>query len=457
MKRIIIISIIFALPLLISSCGIYKPYLRPETKTDKLFGETVETTDTTTIASLKWEQVFTDSDLQRLIRNGLGNNVDLRIAHLRITQAETSLKSARLSYFPAVSFNPQGNLNSFDGSDVAKTYQLPVAASWELDIFGKVTNVKHQKKAALEQSKAYQQTVRTQLIANIANSYYTLLMLDKQLEITLQTSVLWEKNVNVMRALKQAGQTTEAAIAQADANKRSADASVINLRRQITEVENALCVTLGETPRAIERGKFEEQVLPETLSIGIPLQLLSNRPDVQSAEAALMQAYYATNEARSYFYPSITLSGNIGWTNSGGGGISNPGAILWQVIGNLSQPIFNKGVNKARLDMAKVQQEEAKLNFQQTLLNAGSEVNNALAQCQSTKEKVSLYDQQVTLLKSAVHNTQLLMQHGNTTSYLEVLTSQQTLLQAQLNQISNRFDAIQGVITLYRALGGGRN
>lgn len=456
MKRIII-STIFALPLLISSCGIYKPYLRPETKTDNLFGESVETTDTTTIASLKWEQVFTDSDLQRLIRNGLDNNADLRIAHLRITQAETSLKSARLSYFPTVSFNPQGNLNSFDGSDVAKTYQLPVAASWELDIFGKVTNVKHQKKAALEQSKAYQQTVRTQLIANIANSYYTLLMLDKQLEITVQTSALWGKNVNAMRALKQAGQTTEAAIAQAEANKRSADASVIDLRRQITEVENALCVTLDETPRAIERGKLEEQVLPETLSVGIPLQLLSNRPDVQSAEAALMQAYYATNEARSYFYPSITLSGNIGWTNSGGGGISNPGAILWQVIGNLSQPIFNKGVNKARLDMAKVQQEEAKLNFQQTLLNAGSEVNNALAQCQSTKEKVSLYDQQVTLLKSAVHNTQLLMQHGNTTSYLEVLTSQQTLLQAQLNQISNRFDAIQGVITLYRALGGGRN
>lgn len=452
MKRIIII---LSATLLLSSCGIYKPYTRPEVKTDNLFGENIETSDTTSIGNLQWDEVFTDADLQQLIRKGLDNNTDLQVARLRITESEASLKAAKLSYFPSVSLNPQGTASSFDGSKATKTYQLPVSASWEVDIFGKLTNAKQQQKAALEQSEAYRQAVQTQLIASIANSYYTLLMLDRQLEITKQTATTWEENVKTMRALKQAGQSTEAGVSQAEANKLSVDASVIDLRRQITEVENALCSTLGETPHAITRGRLENQSLPETLSVGIPLQLLSNRPDVQSAEASLKQAFYATNEARSNFYPSVTLSGSAGWTNSAGAAITNPGALLWQVVGSLTQPLFNQGKNTARLKIAKAQQEEARLTFQQTLLDAGGEVNNALTLYQSAQEKVGIYEKQIGLLESAVNNTKLLMRHGSTT-YLEVLTAQQTLLQAQLTQVSNRFDEIQGVINLYQALGGGR-
>ena len=453
MKKIVII---ISVAVLMSSCGIYKPYSRPEVKTDNLFGESIEITDTVTIANLYWKEMFTDMHLQQLIRKGLENNTDLQIAQLRITQAEAALMSAKLAYLPSVSLNPQGTLSSFDWASPSKAYQLPVTASWELDIFGKQTNIRRQKEATFEQSEIYKQAVQTQLIASIANSYYTLLMLDCQLEITLQTAILWGENVRTMRALKQAGLTTETAIAQAEANKRSVDASIIDLRRQITEVENALCATLSETPNAIARGKLEGQSLPEELLVGIPLQLLSNRPDVMIAETTLKQAFYITNEARSYFYPSIKLSGNIGWTNNGGGGISNPGVWLWQAVGSLTQPIFNNGANKARLEISKAQQEEAKLNFQQALLNAGNEVNDALTRYQSTQEKVDLYKQQIVLLESAVRNTQLLMQHGNTTTYLEVLTAQQTLLQTQLNQVLNRFDEIQSIITLYRALGGGR-
>ncbi len=441
--------------LLCSGCGLYKPYSRPEIETDHLFGETVEA-DTATIADLRWDEVFTDPLLQQLIRSGLENNTDLQIAGWRVTEAEASLRSARLSYLPTISHNPQGTLSSFDGGSVAKTYQVPnTTASWEVETSGRLTNTKRQKKATLEQSEAYRQTVQTQLIASIANSYYTLLMLDRQLTIVSQTSEVWEKNIRMMRALKEAGQTTEAAVAQAEANKNTVDASAIDLRRQITEVENALCTTLGETPHSLDREMLENQSLPETLAIGIPLDLLANRPDIRSAEAALAEAYYLTNEARSYFYPSLTLSGSIGWTNNGGAGISNPGAILWQAIGSLTQSVFNKGINRARLRIAKAQQEEARLSFQQALLNAGSEVNNALAQYQAAKEKVDLYEQQVIWLESAVRSTELLMRHSDTT-YLEVLTAQQTLLQAQLNQVANRFDEIQGVITLYRALGGGR-
>ncbi|MDR1673430.1 MAG: TolC family protein, partial [Bacteroidales bacterium] len=376
MKKVII-TVVFTI-FILNSCGIYKPDTRPEVATDNLFGSTVETADTVTIGNLQWQEIFTDADLQGLIRTGLENNTDLRIARLRITRSEASLKAAKMSYFPAVSLNPQAAVGSFDGSNPSKTYQLPVSASWEADIFGRLTNIKRQQRAALEQSEAYRQAVQTSLIAHIANSYCTLLMLDKQLEITAQTEITWEENVKAMRALKTAGQTSEAAVAQAEANKLSVTAAIIDLKRQITEVENALCAALGETPHAITRGRLENQSLPETLSVGIPLQLLSNRPDVMSAEASLKQAFYAVGEARSYFYPSLTLSGSVGWTNSGGAVISNPGALLWQAIGSLTQPLFSQGRNKARLETAKAQQEEAKLFFQQTLLNAGAEVNNAL-------------------------------------------------------------------------------
>jgi NodT family efflux transporter outer membrane factor (OMF) lipoprotein len=453
MKKIILIIIT---TLAVTGCGIYGTYTRPEMQTDNLFGENIPATDTATIARLPWNEIFTDARLQALIRAGLKNNADLQIARLRITQAEASLKAAKLSYFPAVSLNPQGAVSRFDGSPSTKTYQLPLSASWEIDIFGKLTNAKRGQQAALEQSEAYYQAVQTSLIANIGNLYYTLLMLDGQLKIATETVTVMEENARVIRALKAAGRSNAAAVTQTEANKLSVDVSVIDLKRQLAEVENALCAMLGETPHTIVRGTLENRSLSAALPVGIPLQLLSNRPDVRSAEASLRKAFYAVNEARSYFYPSLTLSGSAGWTNSGGAVITNPGALLWQAVGSITQPLFNQGRNKARLEIAKAGQEEARLVFQQTLLDAGVEVNNALTLYQSAQEKVLIYEKQIELLKSAVNSTKLLMQHSSVT-YLEVLTAQQTLLQAQLSQVANRFDEVQGVISLYRALGGGGN
>ncbi len=451
MKRIIII---FAIACTMSGCSIYTKYSRPEVHTDGVFGENVETTDTTTIGDMQWTEIYSDIYLQKLIRKGLENNTDLQIARLRITQAQASLKSAKLAYAPSVSFNASGTISSFDQQSASKTYELPINASWEIDIFGKLTNQKRQAEASLEESETYKQAVQTQLIANIANSYYTLLMLDEQLRITEQTAINWEGNVKTLRALKQAGESNQAAVAQAEANKCSVDASMLDLKQQVTEVQNSLCTLLGEVLHTIERGSLKNQTFPEELSIGVPIQLLSNRPDVRNAEASLKKAYYYTNEARSYFYPSLNLSGLFGWTNSGGGVVTNPGTLIWQVVGSLSQPIFNKGTNKARLEIAKAQQEEAKLTFQQTILDAGAEVNTNLAKYQTAKEKVAIYEKQIRLLESAVKSTRLLMDYG-TTNYLEVLTAQQTLLEAELSQISNRFDEIQSIINLYSALGGG--
>lgn len=440
---------------LVSSCGIYTPYKRPEVKTDGLFRDTTSATDTASLGNRPWKELFTDPALQELIEQGLASNTDLQTARLRVKEAEASLLSARLSYLPSVSLDPQGSISSFNNQKAVKTYQLPVSASWEIDIFGKVTNAKRGAKAALEQSEAYRQAVQTQLIATIANSYYTLLMLDSQLSISCQTATNWKENLKAMQAMKKAGLYNEAAVAQAEANSLSANASLLTLQQQINETENGLSVLLGNVPQHITRSKMEEQQFPKELSSGLPLQLLSNRPDVKEAEASLAQAFYYTNQTRSAFYPSINLGGSAGWTNNGGAAITNPGALLLSAVGSLTQPLFNKGTNIANLKIAKAQQEEAILAFQQSLLNAGAEVNNALTQFQVARKKAVITRQQVATLETAVKNTRLLMKHGDYT-YLEVLTAQETLLQAQLSLVSTRFDEIQGVVNLYHALGGGR-
>lgn len=454
MKRNIILLSAATLSLL-SGCGIYKSY-QPETSVpDNLFGEEVTAADTSGIGSLDWQELFTDPQLQALVEEGLENNTDFRTAHLRVQEAEAALLTSRLAYLPALNLNPQGTLSSFDGSRTAKSYQLAVAASWEIDIFGRLTNAKRGSQAALEQSKSYKQAVRTQLIATIANSYYTLLLLDKQLVISERTASLWKENVETMRALKKAGLMNEAAVSQSEANSLTVEASLLTLRKQINEMENSLSALLGKTPQRPQRGTLDKQAFPQTLSAGVPLTLLGNRPDVRQAEYSLAQAFYSVNGARSAFYPNLTLSGVAGWTNSGGGMIANPGGLLLQAIGSLTQPLFNRGANIAQLKIAKAQQEEATLAFHQSLLNAGSEVNNALSQWQTARGRIILADQQIVSLQKAVTSTQLLMKHGNIT-YLEVLTAQQGLLQAELSQAADRFDEIQGVINLYHAVGGGQ-
>ncbi|WP_417014851.1 TolC family protein [Alistipes sp.] len=437
-----------------TGCGIYKPYTRPEVKTDGLYG-TAETTDSATLGDISWQEMFTDPQLQTLITRALENNTDLQSAGWRVKEAEATLKSARLAYLPSFNFAPQGSMSSFDGATPTKTYSIPVTASWQIDIFNGLTNAKRKAKALYLQSKEYEQAVKTQLIASVANLYYTLLMLDSQYNVTEETAAKWRQSVEMMRAMKDAGLTNEAGVAQYEANTLSIEASLHDLAYQRTQTENSLCSLLGEAPHPIKRGVLEAQHMPQTLAVGVPLQMLSNRPDIRQAEYSLMQSYYATASARSALYPSITLSGTLGWTNNNGI-IVDPGKLIWTAAASLLQPIFNANANRAQVKIAKAQQEESRLAFQQALLNAGAEVNNALVQCQSARAKTDLRIGQIKALERAVESTELLMQHG-TTTYLEVLTAQQSLLSAQLSQISDQFDEIQGVVNLYQALGGGRD
>ena len=440
----------------LTGCHIYRAYERPESVnvSDSLYRQPVAGEDTASLASLSWKELFTDLQLQQLIETGLNNNTDLSIARLKVKEAEALLMTSRLSYLPSVSLTPQGTLTSADGSKASKTYNLAASADWEIDLFGKLLNSKRGAQAALEQSEAYRQAVQTQLVATIANSYYTLLMLDEQLDISRRTAQTWDESVRTMKALKRAGQATEMAVAQTEAGKLAVDASVLSVERQINEMENSLSTLLGLSPQAIERSTLKEQQFPDTLSTGVPLQLLSRRPDVRQCEAQLAVAYYATNSARSAFYPSITLSGSAGWTNATGATVTNPGQWLLTAVGSLVQPLFNRGKNIANLKIAKAQQEEALLTFRQSLLDAGAEVNDALVQWQTARQRIQLDEQQVAALRSALHSSELLMQHSSQ-NYLEVLTARQSLLQAELDTTTDRFDEIQGVINLYHALGGG--
>ena len=449
MKRLIILSMTTCL---LAGCGIYSNYSRPNMEVKERY-RNVETADTTTIASLSWRELFTDIRLQVLIEQGLQQNTDLRIAHLKVEEAEAVLMNARLSYLPSLTLNPEAGIGRYDGM-TSKTYNLNASASWELDIFGKNTNAKQGASEALEGSRDYTQAVRTRLIATIADSYYTLLMLDRQLTIGQQTLESWEKSIRTLEALKRAGQSNDAAVLQAQANRMALESSVLSIRKNISETENALSALLALPSQTIERGALEDAVFPETMSVGIPVQLLAKRPDVRQAERNLAQAFYATNAARAAFYPSLTLSGTFGWTNNGGGVVVNPGQWLLNAIGSLTQPLFNRGTNIANLKMAKIKQEEATLLFQQSLLDAGKEVNDALAQWQTARKQIAIGEQRIAALQEAVRKTELLMRHSPT-NYLEVLTAQQSLLNAQQAQSQNRFDEIQGVINVYHAVGGG--
>ena len=438
---------------LMTGCSIYKPYSRPEVQTEGLYRDLEETRDTASIATLGWRNLFSDKNLQALIEKGLERNTNLRVAHIRVKAAEAVLMNARLSYLPSVVLTQDGSISGTEGAKAIKTYNLAASASWEIDLFGKVTNAKREALAALEGSRAYRQAVETQLIATIANSYYMLLMLDRQLIISEQTLITWKETEHSIEALKRAGKSNDAAVLQAKANRLALEESVVSIRKSIRETENGLSALLADTSHDIMRGALQKQQFPDTLSAGLPIQLLANRPDVRQAEWNLAQAYYATNAARSAFYPSLTLSGSTGWTNNVGGVVVNPGSWLFSAVGSLMQPLFNKGTNIANLRQAKARQEEALLLFQQSLLDAGKEVNNALTRWQSARIRMDYVNQQIMTLQEAVRKTELLMQHTST-NYLEVLTARQRLLEAELTQAQDKFEEIQGVIDLYHAVGG---
>ena len=448
--------------LIFGSCGIYNKYERPDVNVKGLvrdsasISDTLAVSDTTSFGNLPWRSVFTDPQLQSLIETGLAHNTNMLNAALNVKMVEAQLKVAKLAFVPSFTFSPQGVISSWDGNKATKTYSLPVQASWSIDLFGNLLNAKRSAQMSLLATKDYQLVVQTGLISNIANMYYTLMMLDKQLEIVDNMTTLTKDTWNIMKLQKELGRVKETGVQSAESNYYSVLAQAADLKRQIREMENSLSLLLGQPAQTISRGKLEDQSLPSSFSTGVNIQLLNNRPDVHYAEMSLAQCFYNTNQARSRFYPSITISGSGAYTNSSGMGIVNPGKMLWSAVGSLVQPIFANGQLIAGLKVAKAQQEQAYNTWQNAVLSAGSEVSNALVLYNSSDEKSKLEEKQVESLTKNVEYTKMLFNEGSST-YLEVITAQQSLLNAQLSKVADDFYKMQAVVNLYYALGGGRN
>lgn len=447
---------------LLSSCGIYNKYERPEVNTTGLVRDvtsatdTLAVTDTTSFGNLPWRSVFTDPQLQSIIEKGLANNTDLLNAALNVKMVEAQLTAAKLAFVPSFTFSPQGTISSWDGSKATKTYSLPINASWSIDLFGNLLNQKRSAQMALLATKDYQLVVKTNLIANIANMYYTLMMLDKQLEIVDNMTGLTKDTWDMMKLQKELGNTKETSVQSAEANYYSVLAQAADLKRQIRETENSLSLLIGQQAQTIGRGKLDNQSLPSELSTGIGIQMLNNRPDVHYAEMTLAQCFYDVQTARSKFYPNITISASGAFTNSSGMGIVNPGKWLLSAVGSLVQPIFMNGQLVAGLKVAKAQQEQAYNTWQNAVLSAGSEVSNALVLYNSSDEKSKLEQKQIESLTKNVEYTKDLFSMGNST-YLEVISAQQSLLNAELAKVQDDFYKMQAVVNLYYALGGGRD
>lgn len=455
---------------LLSSCGsskhgLYSKYERPasiDSVARGLFRDTTATagadtlavSDTASVGNLHWHSVFTDPQLQALIEKALQKNLDLQAAELNIESAEAALTSSKLAFYPSLVFAPQAGISKFGDFPNTKTYSLPVQASWQVDLFGKLRNAKLSNEQALYQSKAYVQYVRSQIIANVANAYYTLLMLDKEIQITEETRGNWAKIIENMKEMKPAGLSNQASIDQAEANLTAVDAQLPALRQSVRETENALCLLTGEYSHTIARGTLDAQQFTSGLTTGVSLSLLANRPDVRAAESTLAQAFYGVNEAKANFYPNLTITATAAFTN-GSTTVINPGKFLLSAIASLTQPLFQNGKLKAQLKMAEVQEKQAELKLQQALLQAGQEVSNAMFSYQIADEKTRAHARQVEALQRALESTTETYKTG-TGTYLEVLTAQQSLLGVQLSQVQDKFESLQAVINLYSALGGGR-
>ena len=430
MRKITCITIICINMVLLSSCHIYRNYQRPDNlPTDSLFrdADNQPVTDSLSLGDLPWQEIFQDTLLQQYIRYGLEHNTDMQTALLRVDQAKAQLTAAKLSFLPSLTLSPQGTLTSTAGSKTVKTYELPVQAS---------------------------QAVRSELIAGIANTYYSLLMLDEQVAISQSTLEVWKEQVRTMEARMKVGEETENAVTQARASLYELEATHNDLLRQQRETENSLCTLLGMTSRSLERGTLDKQIFPETLPTGIPVRLLSRRPDIVQAEMTLANAYYTTNQARSAFYPNLNLSGSAGWTNALGQAVTNPGDWILSAVASLTQPLFNRGKLISNLRVSKDEEQIALLNYRQALLDAGQEVNDALYATESAGRSLESHRKQCRELERTVQTSEALYRTGNAT-YLELLTARQSLLNARLNVVTDSFTQCQAVINLYQALGGG--
>lgn len=453
MKRQLYIIIALAASLL-TSCGIYDKYKSDATIPADAIGYNIACDSTAAVYEpLSWRQFFTDPLLQRLIDTALVRNTDLNSTRIAVEQSEVALRMSKKAILPAFYLAPSGTIASFDGN-TTKTYNVPLQMDWDFGQLGSYTNKRRAANAVLLQAQAREEAVRANLVSAVAQQYCLLQLLDKQLEILRQTDSLWNASLEAQKVLWENGRVYSTAVNQQEASCLNVKTQIVDICRNIRGVENDICRLLAITPQRIERSVWGSYTIPQIVANGISAQALQYRPDIRMADFVMEEAFYNMQTARSAFYPGLSLTGAAGWTNSAGGAIINPGKILLSIIGSITQPLFARGQLKGNLQIAKLKQEDMRNRYVQTVIDAGNQVNEALADCQAAQEKHKFYSRQIDVLHQAYRGTHELMDNGKA-NYLEVLTAQESLLNAQLNQAMNMYDGAEAVIALYIALGGG--
>lgn len=450
--------LVAAVGLSLSSCHLYKEYELPtENSYVKEYQKSYESADSTSLPYLSWRQVFTDPLLQSYIDSAITRNKDLDNARLNIDIANAQLKGAKLSYYPAVAFTPNVGSAKYGSSKMSSvSYTLPIAVSWEVDIFAKMLNRKRGAQVSVEQMEDYRQAVQSQIVCGVANCYYALVLMHQQLGLTERTAAIWKDQVESMRLMKQAGMLNEAAVVQSEANYWSIMGSIPDIKQSIKEMENTLSLLMHSYPQEWKVTSNLDFELPVSITDGVPMCYLAARPDIRAAERGLATAYYATNSARAAFYPGLTISTNGGFTNLLGSFVSNPGKFFIQLAGSLSAPIFSRGANIANLEATIAQQKQAMNNFEIKVLNASADVSDALSSYRYNQEKRQFLLKQIDDLEKSVEYTQELLTLDRSTTYLEVLTARSGLLNAQLSSLVAWHSKVSALISLYQAVGGGR-
>ncbi len=453
---------VFGIALVLQSCFVAKDYVRPEVETQNLYRTDNMPKDSLSMASVPWRDIFTDTHLQGYIEKGLSHNLDVRIALQNVVAAQAYLKQGKAEYWPTLTGTAQytmtdNSANSQFGSffsSVLEQYELSAALSWEADVWGKIRSTKRATGASYLQNVAAHQAIKTNLVASIASAYYRLLALDKQKVIAEATLSTRKSGLETTIALKNAGQLTQVAVKQTEAQVHTTEIILIDLENNIKLLENTLCILLGEPGHPIERGVLDEQKLDSGLQAGIPSLLLSNRPDVMQAEYGLINAFELTNVAKSNFYPSFQLTASAGLQSLELDTWIDASSFFKNLIGSVTQPILNKRKIRTQYEVAKAQQEQALLNYKKSLLTAGQEVSKALFDYRAETEKIAARGKELSAYSLAEYYSVELLNNG-LANYLEVLTARQNALTSELNYIDSQYGQLNAVVTLYQALGGG--
>ncbi|MCR9228199.1 MAG: TolC family protein [Flavobacteriaceae bacterium] len=461
-KSIYKFTLVLSVPLLLQSCFVAKNYSRPEVETENLYRTDNLPQDSVSMADVSWTDLFKDEQLKSYIQEGLDNNIDVRIALQNVVAAEAYLKQGKAGYYPTLSgtasfTRTKNSRNSQFGSfftSALEQYELSGSLSWEADIWGKIRSNKRAFGAAYLQNVTAHQAVKTQLVANIATSYYQLLALDKQLEVAKQTLESRKNSLETTEALKDAGQVTEVAVKQTQAQVHTTEIIVIDLENNIKLLENAFSILLGEGPQNIQRTTLDDQTIETELRTGVPYQLLANRPDVMQAEYGLINAFELTNVAKSSLYPSLSLSASGGFQSLELDNWLDASSLFSNLVGSLTQPIFNGRRLRTQMEVAKVQQEQAFLSYKQALLTAGREVSDALYSYDAETQKLEARSKELEAYAAAEDYSEELLNNG-LANYLEVLTARQNALNSELNYVNTQYAQLSSIVELYRALGGG--